>query len=252
MLKAILIDLDNTMVLFNEPEFYKRYFPAISDFFDELCPRESLKSRLVKAVMALRNNPEKRNNKEIFLEQFIGDNPINSEVVWERFVAFYQTAYPNIEVDPEPPDGLHEILDALSRKGLKLVVATNPIFPPSAPLTRMGWVGIDPGMFHLVTHLENMTSVKPKGGYYRQIAEMIEVTPSECLMVGNDPVNDMAAGAVGMGTYLTIDAVHLNYASTTTTSNAKDAAQFMPKPEFSGPFSGVLSAIEKKLASSGH
>lgn len=246
MLKAVLIDLDNTMVLFDEPEFYKRFFPAVADFFDGLCPRESLRDRLVNATMSLRMNPEKRNNKEIFLERFIGDAPLDPKAVWERFVAFYQTAYPSIQVATDTPQGLHETLDALGGTGLELVVATNPIFPPSAPLTRMGWAGIDPGMFHLITHLENMAAVKPRGSYYRQIAERMGVAPEECFMVGNDPVNDMAAAGVGMGTYLTSDAADLNYASATATSGAKDAP--ISKPDFRGPFSGILAAIEERVA----
>jgi FMN phosphatase YigB (HAD superfamily) len=244
MLEAVLIDLDNTMVLFDEPDYYRRYFPIIEDFFSKWCPKEAFKPRLIESTMALRNNPGAEKNREIFLDHFIGDPSEDRELVWNRFLSFYQNAYPRIEVKATIPEGLYDVLEALGKTDLKLVTATNPIFPLLAPQTRMGWVGIDPKWFHLITHIENMSAVKPRGAYYTQISEMIGVAPEQCLMVGNDPVNDMAAGRVGMKTYLTDDAELLKFRSTTSTSNERDSAISALKPDFSGPFSGVLPVVK--------
>ena len=43
---------------------------------------------------------------------------------------------------------------------------------------------------------------KPYAEYYWEIAELIGCAPGECLMVGNAPVFDLAAGKVGMKTFL--------------------------------------------------
>ena len=36
MLQAVLLDLDNTLILYDEPAFYERYFAALSRFFSDL------------------------------------------------------------------------------------------------------------------------------------------------------------------------------------------------------------------------
>ena len=46
----------------------------------------------------------------------------------------------------------------------------------------------------------------PQAAYYREIAEFIGVSPSACLMVGDDAVNDLAAAQVGMKTWWLGDA----------------------------------------------
>jgi FMN phosphatase YigB (HAD superfamily) len=126
---------------------------------------------------------------------------------------------------------------------LKLVVASNPIFPVIALEERMAWAGIDKAGFDLLTHIENMSYVKPRVEYYLQICEIIGVAPTDCLMVGNDPVNDMVAGAGGMNTFLTTDVGDIDYSSVTLTHDAPTELPHIPPPDFSGPFSDVTGVV---------
>lgn len=57
-------------------------------------------------------------------------------------------------------------------------------------------------LFSLITHAGNMHHVKPNREYYQEICNLMDREPTECLMIGNDPVFDLSAGLTGMKTFL--------------------------------------------------
>jgi FMN phosphatase YigB (HAD superfamily) len=46
-----------------------------------------------------------------------------------------------------------------------------------------------------------MYACKPRARYFEQIASMLGVSPTECLMVGDDPQLDLPASGTGMRTF---------------------------------------------------
>ena len=93
----------------------------------------------------------------------------------------------------------------LKAQGYDVVLATNPIFPLVGVRTRLSWVGLAPEDFSLVTTYENSRFCKPNPAYFQEIVEKLGKTPQECLMVGNDGVEDTAAAQVGLSLYLATD-----------------------------------------------
>ena len=78
---------------------------------------------------------------------------------------------------------------------------------------------------------------------------MIDVVPQHCLMVGNDPVNDMIAGNLNMKTYLATDAEEKGLASLTMSRDLRNRVTMeIPKPDFCGPFSGVVDVVNRLMA----
>jgi len=93
----------------------------------------------------------------------------------------------------------------LKAHGLRVALATNPIFPRIATEQRIRWAGLAPEDFALYTTYENSTFCKPNPDYYREVARTLGVSPVECLMVGNDALEDMAARETGMDVFLLTD-----------------------------------------------
>ena len=89
--------------------------------------------------------------------------------------------------------------------GLKVALATNPIFPKVATESRIRWAGLEPEDFELYTSYENIGYCKPNPDYYREIVKRLGVEPEQCLMVGNDVSEDMVAETVGMKVFLLTD-----------------------------------------------
>ena len=67
------------------------------------------------------------------------------------------------------------------------------------------WAGLTPTDFELYTTYENIGFCKPNPSYYLEITSRLNVAPEECLMVGNDVTEDMAAKSAGMEVFLLTD-----------------------------------------------
>jgi FMN phosphatase YigB (HAD superfamily) len=239
-LKAVFFDLDNTLVLFDETAFYARYFPRIARAFAEVFSTDAFRERLIQTTMDLRRNDGTLTNAEFFMNRFAEGVEEGKPALWQRFLTFYATEYDKIPVDYRTPPEGRAVVEGALRRGLKTVIASNPIFPESVQRKRLAWAGLAGIRFDLVTHIENMSYVKPRWEYYAQICRKIGEAPEACLMVGNDAVNDMAAGRIGIKTYLTEDGEAVDYTSLT---HAQPRASEATEPDFQGPLAGVAPVI---------
>ncbi len=249
MLESVFLDLDNTLVLYDEIEYYHAYFEKIHRPFADIWELDEFKDRLVSGTLALGRSRGAENNRDQFLAVFARGNLDKREDLWQRFMNFYRDGYSAMEVNVSVPEGLHDGLQRLRQTGLKLVIASNPIFPVIAQQIRMRWAGLQPEGFDLFTSIENMHYVKPRRAYYLQTCELIGAAPENCLMVGNDPANDMSAALAGLKTYRTTDAEGVDYASLTLTDEQrKKNPRKIPSPDYEGPFAGVADVVERLMA----
>ena len=248
MLKAVLLDLDNTLVLFDEPDYYRRFTGELADFFSDLIDPGSFRDRLFGAISALGRNRGRMPNHRFFLHAFTEGTGMSQEDAWRRFMSFYETRYEPFGAVVGVPDGLFEVLAHLAGTGLRRVITSNPFFPVIAQKKRLAWAGIDDTQFDFFTHMENMSYIKPQLDYYRQVCEHIDVRPEECLMVGNDPVNDAAASGIGMRLYLTTDAGAIDYTSLSGDDPPGAPAGAVYTPDHRGPIAGVVRVIDDLLA----
>ncbi len=98
-----------------------------------------------------------------------------------------------------------QIIGWLKEKNIRVVLATNPLFPSVATENRIRWAGLQPEDFEYFTSFENYHYCKPNPDYYREIIDKLHLNPEECLMVGNDVDEDMAAEQLGMKVFLLTD-----------------------------------------------
>lgn len=243
MLKAVLLDLDNTLILFDETAFYLRFMDRISPFFEDMIADKEFSQRLLRAIGRLSKSDGSLSLKDYFMNLFCREMEDQRGEIWKRFMRFYHTEYEKIPVDVVTPAGVKEVLDQLTAWNLRLVLATNPIFPETALKKRMAWVGLEPEAFELTTHMENMAYAKPRPEYYRQICKMIGVQPQEGIMVGNDSINDIAAGTTGMKTFLTTDAGPIDYRALTKGRKAKRNVNH--PADFKGPLTDLIPTIAR-------
>ncbi|MBP3388993.1 MAG: HAD family hydrolase [Clostridia bacterium] len=137
-------------------------------------------------------------NEEMFWHTFAAVYGADVRRDAPLFEAFYRTDFQNVaEVCGHTPEAA-EVVARLKEAGLKVVLATNPLFPSIATESRMRWAGLDPRDFDYYTTYENASFCKPTLAYYRQILDKIGAKPEECLMVGNDVAEDMVVEELGM------------------------------------------------------
>lgn len=205
MTKAILFDLDNTLILFDEVKFFKAYIKKVAPIMSDLVLPHTLWQLVLNATKSVLHNNGKLTNKEVFFRVFTGGLDYKAREIWNRFQHFYENEFDHLKNLVTVNKGVSELFSILTNKKLKIVIASNPLWPCLAMEKRMNWAGLKREQVHLITHLENMHFCKPRLEYYQEICQKIEANPQDCLMVGDDPANDMVAGKIGMKTFLVTD-----------------------------------------------
>jgi HAD superfamily hydrolase (TIGR01549 family) len=206
-IKAVLFDLDGTLLPMDMDKFVKLYFGALVEKFTPCgYEAEDFVNSSWKGINAMRNNDGKVINETVFWNVFYdiyGEEKVRSHQ--SVFDDFYENDFDKAKGGCGYVPEASEIINFVKSKGLKAVLATNPIFPAVATRRRMSWAGLDHNDFELYTTYENSCFAKPNLDYYREILEKLGLKAEECLMVGNDVSEDMVAEKLGMKVFLLTD-----------------------------------------------
>jgi len=202
-LKALLLDLDDTLIGNPMNTFIPAYFKALESFVADTVPPDRFIAELLAATRAMdRNDGTGSTNEEIFAAVFYPALGVPREELEPLLDRFYREAFPSLEPLITPRPAAPEIVGWAGRQGLQVVIATNPLFPRTAIEQRMAWggVGVDRFAYDLVTAYENCHATKSKPDYYREILQRLGRKPEECVMVGDNWDWDIAnAARAGIG-----------------------------------------------------
>lgn len=207
MIDTLLFDLDGTLLPIDTDEFIDNYLKLLASKLASLIEPEEFIQKLMSStyVMIHDLNPSKT-NKDVFWEDFLPRMPSDKKKeLIQIFDDFYKNDFPTLSGIVNKNPVAAKILNTALKKGYNLVIATSPIFPESAILERLRWIDAIDFPYRLVTTYENMHFSKPHLEYYEEILERIRKSPDECIMIGNDVEEDLAAGLLGMKTYLVTD-----------------------------------------------
>lgn len=206
-MKAILFDLDGTLLPLDEKLFVDIYFTELSKVFSEYnIESNKLVEAIWTATHEIIKNDGKRTNEEAFWEKFKSIINIDLSNVKEVLEKFYANEFFTKLKKCSAENNLAKVAVNLAKKnGRKVVLATNPVFPIDA-LVRLKWTGLDIDDFDYVTHYSNSSFSKPNPKYYLDLCKKLNVEPKDCLMIGNDERQDIfAASSAGMNCYLVTD-----------------------------------------------
>jgi len=206
MLKTILFDLDGTLIPFVQDDFIRAYFKHL---VERIAPMgydgEKIIAALWKGTGAMLKNDGTFTNRQVFWNRFaqeLGMGVLSLEGILDDF---YSQEFNAVSATLKEHVDRGPMIRALREKGYSLVLATNPIFPAVAVETRLKWIGLKPENFDYVTTYENSRHSKPNPNYYRDILDQIGQKPEDCLMIGNNPSDDMSALQLGIDGILVTD-----------------------------------------------
>lgn len=204
--KTVLFDLDGTLLPMDQERFTGAYFGLLAR---KLAPRGYEAERLVQAIWAgtaaMVKNDGGRSNEDAFWETFtalLGERVLEDKPLFEEYyrVDFQQAA---ASCGFNPAAG--ETVRLCGELGARVALATNPIFPAIATESRIRWAGLEPSDFVLCTTYENSRYCKPNPDYYRELLGRLDARAEDCVMVGNDAEEDLAAETLGMPVFLLTD-----------------------------------------------
>lgn len=206
-IKAVLFDLDGTLLPMDQEEFTKGYFKYL---IKKLAPYGYEPEELINSIWhgtgAMVKNTGEKTNEEAFWCDF---SSIYGQERTERDRALFEEFYDVDFKKAQHTCGYNPLakkaIEILKEKGIRIILATNPIFPATATKTRIGWAGLTPEDFEFFTSYENIGYCKPNLDYYREVLKTAKLSPNECLFVGNDVGEDMVAKCLGINVFLLTD-----------------------------------------------
>lgn len=205
MIDTLLFDLDGTLLSMDQEEFIQLYFKGLYIKFHEQYDFEKLKNTIWEGTELMAKNNGEITNEALFWKHFEKEMQLKKEDVIASFEDFYQNDFIIAKQATQSNPKVIEFVHQCKAKGYTLVVATNPLFPQVATKNRLKWAGFEPSDFELITTYENASFCKPSLGYYQEILTALNKKTEQAIMVGNDAIEDLVAGELGMKTYLVTD-----------------------------------------------
>lgn len=189
--KAILFDLDGTLLSMDQDEFIKKYFGLLAK---TLVPLGFEPDKLIKTVWdgtkAMYGNDGLISNEDAFFNCFCKAYGEDATKYKPDFEKFYENEFNLVAASCKQNEDAIKLVKKLKGK-YRLILATNPMFPRIATLNRIKWAGLDAEDFEIITTYEDYHSTKPNSKYYLEVLEKANLKPEECLMVGNDVDEDI-------------------------------------------------------------
>ncbi|QGU00193.1 hypothetical protein SYNTR_1599 [Candidatus Syntrophocurvum alkaliphilum] len=205
MIKAILFDLDGTLLNIDMNYFLPKYFKKMAIMANEYGfeNSETLAEKVFQSTAVMIGNKDpKLTNEEVFMKDFLNRWPYSENEIRKFFNYFYEKGFPQLKDYCQPIPGMRDMMAKIFEKGYIVVIATNSVFPMSAIKNRIEWAGLDGFDYSLITSYELMHFCKPHIEYYQEITDKIQVDPKDCIMIGNDRGEDIVSGKMGMTTFL--------------------------------------------------
>lgn len=202
---TLLLDLDDTLLDNDIDRFLPVYLKALSKHLAARFPGDLLVRELLSATqqMILNTNPG-LTLEEAFDRAFYPSLGTSKEAMREEIDTFYAQIFPSLQPLTSPRPEAVEMVKEAFRRGYRVVVATNPLFPTAAIQHRLAWAGlpVDEYPFALITTYEWMHFTKPNPAYYAEILAQLGWPEQPAVMVGNSLPDDiLPAAQLGLPTY---------------------------------------------------
>ena len=205
-MRDLLFDLDGTLLPMVQNEFANSYFMQLSKKFRGTgVDADKLLKTIEKGLMGMVLNDGRNTNEEVFWQIFEREMKMKKVDIIDRFDEFYLNEFNEIIASTSPTGIAKEIIDIAKKKGLRLFLATNPLFPRQATLNRIRWAGLNPEDFLDITTYENSHFCKPNVKYFQEIIRRNDIDLESALMIGNDVNEDLSISSLGVKTFLVTD-----------------------------------------------
>ena len=203
--KALLFDLDGTLLPMDREEFVRAYLPGISAAAARLGDPGKIANCILQGSYAMLQSKDPcKTLEQVFWEAFGGLSGISRAASEPVFDHFYRSkAFDSLRKVAPAERLVPQIIDEAHKTGMRVILATSPLFPRIAVDRRIYWAGLKPWDFEFITTFENFHAAKPHREYYEELLNMVGLEAGECIMIGNDAREDLPAPTIlGMETFL--------------------------------------------------
>lgn len=196
-LSAVLFDLDGTLLDIDGEGFLDSYVEALAAHWGPPDLQAFRQAVMAASVPIFSEHPDLCNG-QVFRQHLARHLGIEPSSVWSHVAAFHAEALRAIPVEHRPIPEARRCVERCLERGLRVAVATTPIYTDDVIRLRLSWAGVEDLPWALITHSENMHTCKPAAAYFAEVASLLGVDPAACVMVGDDLLQDGPARKVGM------------------------------------------------------
>ena len=203
-IKALLLDLDGTLLINDMRVFGRHYSELLLEKFRHVCPgRLFLESLQIATYAMAHNDGTDRTNAEVFWAEFLPRVGCEPEELMPLFEEFYARDFETLRKHTTRDPDARVLVDLAFGRGYQVAIATQPMFPLAANLARLRWAGVsaDDYPYDYVASYESMKACKPHPHYFAELLGRLDRAAEECLMVGDSLEADMPAGQSGLKTF---------------------------------------------------
>jgi len=198
---TLLLDLDDTLIESNMQNFIPAYFQALSGYLkDFIEPGKMVQALLGGTKKMMEKIDPERFLCDVFDENFYPMIGVDRSFLRPRIDQFYDEIFPDLkDLTKQLPAAIDFVNWAIS-DDIRVVIATNPLFPSKAIHHRLRWAGVAPEEYPYayVTNYENSHFTKENIAYFPEIMGHLGWPDDPVVMIGNDLKMDiepaMAAG----------------------------------------------------------
>ncbi len=202
MIKAVLLDLENTLLQNADRPFAAAFRAQFDAHFQRSLGLEGAAAAFGAGIRRLHDTDgDYASIADRLLAALTAARPGAAAEIAAALAVFYQTAYQQLQSLTAPMPQAPALVEALLEQNLLVAIATNPLYPETAILQRLDWAGLSQFLpdFAFITHSENMRFAKADPAYFAETIARVGIEPDEALVIGDSAGNDIApARALGL------------------------------------------------------
>lgn len=195
---TLLLDLDDTLLTNPLETFMPAYIHLLSAALSEFIDPGKMVPQLLRATdLMIEKNVPCGTLEQVFDANFYAPLGVHKSDLAAVISQYYSTAYQQLRNGTSIRPQAKILMDHAFSRGWTVVIATNPLFPRQAILSRLEWAGIPLSEYPyaLVTTFETMHFAKPNPAYYAEILSQLGWVEQPVCMVGNSLNEDLLPAA---------------------------------------------------------
>ena len=202
-LKAVLFDLDDTLIENDMSVFGPAYLESFGEQLAVFGSRQAMIAALRRTIDAVvQHDDPAETNEQRFWRELPAQTGVEEARLRPVVDRFYAEDFPKLRGMTRRRAEAGRVVMRARARGLRIALATNPMFPAAAIVQRIEWAGLRASDFDHITTPDNSHACKPKPDYYLETLRALAARAEDTLMVGDDWRLDIApAMAMGINTF---------------------------------------------------
>jgi putative hydrolase of the HAD superfamily len=206
LIRSIIFDLEGMLFSGDQVKFMRNYVGLLSPRFSQHIPSDRFAKQLFRSIEVMIKEPKPdRTNLQTFFDDFSKATGLSYNTLWPIFEEFYAVDFPALQcMSKTNPEG-KKIVEFAIQQGYMTALVSNPILPLRAVVERINWAKLSAEQFAVISSVEDFHYCKPHVGFFEEMAQRLNLDLTECLIVGNQPAEDIVVRELGLKTFLLDD-----------------------------------------------